>query len=591
MSRVQFPAMGSIYHLRLIFGASDGTLTNLLVLFSCFSLRGGNSPRKEPLRPMRFKPMSMGVESSLWKGLLFVVLWLVFIAPAKADIIYSVREDDSAWSIAVHFGVGLEELYAANGWAIDQNPVLQIGQCVAIPTEPVQTGLTDPSATTYIVQSGDNPYLIAQKFHIQSGTLLKYNNLTENDLLSVGQVLNIPPDPAESKGETQAPAPDNSKPQPVKYKVQPGDNAWTIARRFGITAKDFMALNNLNESSVIHDGDEVLIPVSNDSGPLSRSLGGITYSVKEGDTLAGISLSSGVDLAELLAVNGLTADSVLSVGQQLRVPAYRDVPATQIEAEKSDTQDTQNGWHSEVFDFSNIPTPKPATPELSKQTSGSNLSVDGHFEDGRPYHKYTIRRGDTVNGVAHAFGVTQSDLMSRNGLEARSMLRIGRDLRIPLDMPIAPPQKPGKSSKHSQSGFDTGKSHGSVGMGQGTKTGRSVVQEAMKHLGTPYVWSGSSLTGGADCSGFTMSVYSLFDINLPHRARDQAECGVAVEFSNLQPGDLVFFHTTRSGISHVGMYIGGGEFVHSSSHNGGVVVSPIDSGYYNSRFVCARRVL
>jgi cell wall-associated NlpC family hydrolase len=64
-----------------------------------------------------------------------------------------------------------------------------------------------------------------------------------------------------------------------------------------------------------------------------------------------------------------------------------------------------------------------------------------------------------------------------------------------------------------------------------------------------------------------------------------------VEYANLQPGDLVFFHTTRSGISHVGIYIGGGDFIHSSSHRGGVTISPLDTGYYNRRFVCARRVL
>jgi cell wall-associated NlpC family hydrolase len=174
--------------------------------------------------------------------------------------------------------------------------------------------------------------------------------------------------------------------------------------------------------------------------------------------------------------------------------------------------------------------------------------------------------------------------MTRNGLDLRSTLRIGRDLRIPLPRPATPQPSGASGSVH------YGAPSGPIGSGSGSELGRQVVEEAMKYLGTPYVWSGANLTGGVDCSGFTMAVYSLFGISLPHRARDQAECGVGVEYADLVPGDLVLFHTTRSGISHVGMYIGNGEFIHSSSHRGGVVISPLDTGYYNTRFVCARRV-
>jgi cell wall-associated NlpC family hydrolase len=179
--------------------------------------------------------------------------------------------------------------------------------------------------------------------------------------------------------------------------------------------------------------------------------------------------------------------------------------------------------------------------------------------------------------------------MDRNGLDIRTSLRIGRDLRIPLPRPATPP--PPSHNPGSQPPVNYGAPDVPIGDSGGTGTGQSVIQEASKYLGTPYVWSGTSLTGGIDCSGFTMQVYAMFGISLPHRAAEQAQCGVAVEYSDLQPGDLVLFHTTRSGISHVGMYIGSGDFIHSSSHMGGVVISPLDSGYYNERFVCARRVL
>ena len=170
------------------------------------------------------------------------------------------------------------------------------------------------------------------------------------------------------------------------------------------------------------------------------------------------------------------------------------------------------------------------------------------------------------------------------------MLRIGRDLRIPLSAPAPTPVYHTPPSDLRSAGSLRRPQH-SRRVGSGTATGRAVVEEAMKYLGTPYVRGGNSLTRGVDCSGFTKAIYALFGIDLPRTAGDQTDNGKPVEFDQMEPGDLVFFHTTLPGIGHVGIYIGNGEFIQSSSGHGGVVISPIDSGYYNERFVCARRVL
>jgi cell wall-associated NlpC family hydrolase len=117
-----------------------------------------------------------------------------------------------------------------------------------------------------------------------------------------------------------------------------------------------------------------------------------------------------------------------------------------------------------------------------------------------------------------------------------------------------------------------------------------VVRSAFAYRGTPYRW-GESRPGGFDCSGFTKYIYGRKGVTLPRTAAEQYHAGHAVAHKGMKPGDLVFFHTTRSGISHVGMYVGNGKFVHSSSKgSGGVRVDNLESGYYSKAFRGARRV-
>jgi peptidoglycan DL-endopeptidase CwlO len=111
-----------------------------------------------------------------------------------------------------------------------------------------------------------------------------------------------------------------------------------------------------------------------------------------------------------------------------------------------------------------------------------------------------------------------------------------------------------------------------------------VVGIAMRYLGTPYVWGGAS-PSGFDCSGFTMYVYAQVGISLPHNAAAQYGMGVPVSRGQLQAGDLVFFY----GLGHVGIYIGGGSFIHAP-HTGDVVKISSLSGSYASSFVGARRL-
>ncbi len=106
----------------------------------------------------------------------------------------------------------------------------------------------------------------------------------------------------------------------------------------------------------------------------------------------------------------------------------------------------------------------------------------------------------------------------------------------------------------------------------------SLVQYALQFVGNPYVWGGTSLTGGIDCSGFTMQVYAHYGIGLPHHAASQPGYGKRISASEARPGDL-FFYGSGSHISHVGIYIGNGQIVHASNARTGIKIS---SAYYRT---------
>jgi peptidoglycan DL-endopeptidase CwlO len=128
-----------------------------------------------------------------------------------------------------------------------------------------------------------------------------------------------------------------------------------------------------------------------------------------------------------------------------------------------------------------------------------------------------------------------------------------------------------------------------VSRGGSTDAVRRVVQTAMRYIGVPYSFGGST-PDGFDCSGFVRFVFARSGLDLPRMADEQYELGYPVTMSHLQPGDTVYFTTYASGISHVGIYLGDGRFVSSTSSRG-VVVDRMDSSYWGSRYVGARRLL
>lgn len=111
--------------------------------------------------------------------------------------------------------------------------------------------------------------------------------------------------------------------------------------------------------------------------------------------------------------------------------------------------------------------------------------------------------------------------------------------------------------------------------GQGVSDVRvDICQYAKEFLGNPYVWGGTSLTKGADCSGFVLSIFKKYGVSLPHSSRAQANCGTTIKVSEAQPGDLIFYGNGKT-INHVAIYIGGGQVIHASSPKTGIRISNV----------------
>lgn len=143
----------------------------------------------------------------------------------------------------------------------------------------------------------------------------------------------------------------------------------------------------------------------------------------------------------------------------------------------------------------------------------------------------------------------------------------------------------GSSSSSSSSSASAGSSSSSttVSASAGTTSGSRIASYATQFVGNPYVWGGTSLTNGADCSGFTQAVFRNFGYSIPRTSSSQSSAGKSVSVSNLQAGDLIFYGNGGT-VNHVALYIGGGRVVHASNAKDGIKISQ-----YNYRSIYSIR--
>lgn len=261
---------------------------------------------------------------------------------------------------------------------------------------------------------------------------------------------------------------------------------------------------------------------------------------------------------------------------------------------------------------------------------------------------HKVRKGDTLWQIARKHHVSVSALARANGLTEKSTLSIGRGLAIPGEQArvkkarsvrvVRPCSavaytcadnvvlRSGPSTRHSKvaalradislkvigtygswrkvevagglrgfvyrpllSTVPQSARSGSAAQQASGSPDNALIRTALACRGARYRRGGTS-RGGFDCSGFTRYVFAKYGVGLPHSASAQARLGTAVAKNQLEAGDLVFFRTYRPGISHVGIYIGEGKFVHASTYRGGVRVDFLSHPYYTQRYRAARRV-
>jgi cell wall-associated NlpC family hydrolase len=234
---------------------------------------------------------------------------------------------------------------------------------------------------------------------------------------------------------------------------------------------------------------------------------------------------------------------------------------------------------------------------------------------------YTVRKGDSIWRIAESLNVSCRALLEINNLVPDSVIRPGQELRVPdaqNECPTAAPERRHKVAA-GESLWQIARRYGvsvaalvaandipnpnlihpgielivpaanasEINAAGGGR--QDLVATALKYRGVPYRYAGMS-TRGMDCSGLVARVLRSHGVEAPHNSKALYKLGKPVPREQLQPGDLVFFHTTRPGISHVGIYIGDGKFIHASSRSGEVKLGRLDEGYYYRRFVGAKRV-
>ncbi|MBQ7529214.1 LysM peptidoglycan-binding domain-containing C40 family peptidase, partial [bacterium] len=202
---------------------------------------------------------------------------------------------------------------------------------------------------------------------------------------------------------------------------------------------------------------------------------------------------------------------------------------------------------------------------------------------------YSVREKDTIDKVAAKYNVTAEQILKVNPKVKPSELKAGMILVIPdspddvamtpdeaeelLSLEEAPTLNLVNLELNRAGDRHRNKLSSRGGMGLNSR----LIRSACQYMGTPYMMGGTG-NGVFDCSGFTMRMYQKYGVNLPRTADVQFNVGTKVRFGEEKPGDLVFFETYLPGPSHVGIYMGNGQFIHASSSRG-VTISSLNQPY------------
>jgi cell wall-associated NlpC family hydrolase len=404
--------------------------------------------------------------------------------------------------------------------------------------EPVGEPVAQPALVSYAVEDGDTLLSIGERFGVSVATIAAANNLHDPDALEIGQELVIPP----TSG--------------VLHALDSGETLAEIGRRYEV---DPQVIADANQMQLIADvpvrGQKLVVPnvepVMPVALPKARAASPLSYVVQEGDSLGSLAVQFGVSLRTILMANNIADADTVTAGTKLRV-----LPVSGIE--------------------------------------------------------HVVDKGESLADIAASYRVDLGPIVDFNGLNDPDTLAIGAKLIIPgatgrVIQAKAPEPEASQSGSGSAPALASAASAAPARTGAASAApvrqaslvaplptvgagGAGIVKNAMAYLGSAYVFGGTS-PGGFDCSGFVWYVHKISGIGISRGIWGQLNGGPRITMANLVPGDTVFFaNTYMPGLSHVGIYIGGGRFVHAVDESRGVGISGLGEAYWSSRYIGAARL-
>lgn len=316
--------------------------------------------------------------------------------------------------------------------------------------------------------------------------------------------------------------------QASTYTVQKGDSLSLIAAKYHTSVQELKSFNHLQSDFLrINQILQVAAELKTQSVTTTSQAAFSTYTVVSGDCLSKIAHQYKVTVANLKAWNSLKSDTIY-IGQKLKIStgAKNSAPVTV----------------------------KPATmPQVpsSKSAPASSIST--------ATGTYTVISGDTIGKIALQFNMKAADLKKLNNLSS-DLIFVGQTLKV---------------NGTTSSSIDP------------TVSPQKVISIAESMIGTPYVWGGSNATG-VDCSGLVYYAFKQAGMSIG-RYSAAGYYDRSYDVDHPQPGDLVFFKNTyKKGISHVGIYLGNHQFIQADDTHG-VMVSNLNSNYYQQHFDSFKR--
>ncbi|HZS02296.1 MAG TPA: LysM peptidoglycan-binding domain-containing protein [Chloroflexota bacterium] len=475
---------------------------------------------------------------------------------------HTVAEGESLQDVAEQYGLTVDTLRWANGLG-DLDPIVVGQELLILPTDGV----------LHYLASGETARQVALYYGADPDAVAAYNGVSDPDRpLHVAQLMV----PDGRPRVTQAVASLGL----VGRAIVEGANVPPDARRgaslLEVADKTVLVTDDeerVNEAQQVAAApaktwDEIRAESERATAAAlaaskRRSTTPVDYTVEAGDTITGLAERYGVTPLTIIAANGLLDSDALRVGQELVIP--------------------------------------PTTGVL-----------------------YRVQPDDTLSEIAQRFRVDLGPIVDYNGLDSADSLTVGQRLVIPgaepqRPQPPAPPPPPaqapapgtgalasaagpGGPNGYRLASTTTGASAAAVAapaarrpeppsppVAAGSGKGGALVALAMQYLGYRYVFGGTT-PAGFDCSGFVYYLHRQQGIPLSRGMFGQYSAGPHIPMNQLEPGDIVFFSNTyMPGLSHNGIYIGGGKFIHASDESTGVTITSLSSAYWASRYSGATR--